>query len=743
MRQRGGSISRKKIFSGSRISGSGDGTAVRKSAKSEADRKILKAALKENTLLGALGAFELDEMIDYFEAVTLKQGERCDVNGNLCVVLDGAVELSASTGPGTTKGTNERFSSGGVFGQYGLFHDSCRYSVEGSQVVADRPTRMCKLKGTAYRQGMEFSRQQELKANMRLLSSIPIFQNLSVPERLQISDASQVLTYRADEVIVGEGEPGDHFYIVRSGGAAVTRGVDQDGTRQRIDYKYPGDYFGEASLLESQPRNATVVSSKQSTEVLCVDRTLFNQRLLGSLQDIMARSESTLQQQMLVTVPLLSELTADKRSQLASCLKLQRFADGTYIFRQGDLGDRMYIIKHGEVSVRIAPEDKEIDHLYIGQYFGERALLKEEPRMASIQAAGDLECYSLSKDDFESLALRKTVAWTRRWDVEDTRDVTQLQVLKMMGSGAFGKAWLVKHRQTTRSYALKALDKTTIKRQNWTAVVMREKDILGTLTPHPCVITMHNAFQSPTHLFMLMEIARGGELFQVLEKFDRFTPSTARFYCGCVVLAIGHLHKHGVIFRDLKPENLLLTDTGYLKLIDMGFAKRLGRGEKTYTLCGTPYYLAPEMILHRGHSFALDWWTVGVLTYEMLEGEPPFTGNSEMEVYGKVTRMQYACPAHFPETATDIVVNLLRKEPENRLGNLRNGVDDVMAHAWFYDLSWDELLDGAIEPPYVPPTPPDPGSTNDSQSSQHHGKLDLSKASKNPESFGYWPGWCS
>ena len=308
-----------------------------------------------------------------------------------------------------------------------------------------------------------------------------------------------------------------------------------------------------------------------------------------------------------------------------------------------------------------------------------------------------------------------------------------------MGAGAFGTAWLVLHQQTNRGYALKALDKHTVKRQNWTSVVVREKDILASLSPHPCVITMHNSFQTPTQLFMLMELATGGELFQLIEKFERFEASDARFYAGCVVLAIGHLHKHGVIFRDLKPENLLLTDKGYLKLIDMGFAKRLGRGEKTYTLCGTPYYLAPEMIMHRGHGFALDWWTVGVLTYEMIEGDPPFSGTSEMEVYGKVMRMQYTSGPRFPDAAADFISRLLTKEPENRLGNLRYGSEDVMAHPWFFNMSWDQLLDGTMNTPYLPPPPPE--CKPDQLGTNGKKVLDLSDVQKNPNDFGYWPTW--
>jgi CRP-like cAMP-binding protein/tRNA A-37 threonylcarbamoyl transferase component Bud32 len=746
-----GNVTRRRIFAGSRVGGNQGAPIPHKVTKTEADQLLVRGVLQERTLLGALSSYELDEMIGFMDVVSLKAGESCDLSGSLCVVLEGAVVLNA-----TSTQPTERHTSRSVFGQVGLFNDSSKPHVEDGghsggemRAVAESLTRICRLPGSAYRQGMEFSRQAQIKANMKLLSSIPIFSKLSVTERMRISDASSVCTFSINDVIIAEGEPGEHFYIIRSGGASVSRGVDKKGERQLIDYKYPGDYFGEAALLEGAPRNATVVAAVPNTEVLCIDRALFNKQLIGPLSEIMERSETTIQQQMLVSVPLLSQLTADKRDELTGRLQHESFCDGDFVFRQGELGDKLFIIKSGEVSVLCCGQlngsmsggdaQREIDHLYTGQYFGERALLKEEPRMASVQACGDLQCYSLSKQDFDKLSLKKDVAWRRRWDMEDTRDVSLLKVDKVMGAGAFGTAWLVVQQQTKRWYALKALDKHTVKRQNWTSVVVREKDILASLSPHPCVVTLHNCFQTPTQLFMLMELATGGELYSLLEKVLRFEPSQARFYTGCVVLAIGHLHKHGVIFRDLKPENLLLAENGYLKLIDMGFAKRLGRGEKTYTLCGTPYYLAPEMILHRGHGFALDWWTVGVLTYEMIEGDLPFTGNSEMEVYGKVTRMQYSCGSRFPDAVADFIHLLLRKEPENRLGNLRNGVDDVMAHPWFYHLNWDRMLEGAIPAPCKPPKPNTSSERKDS--AQRQKVLDLSEVMTDSKEFGYWPRW--
>lgn len=144
------------------------------------------------------------------------------------------------------------------------------------------------------------------------------------------------------------------------------------------------------------------------------------------------------------------------------------------------------------------------------------------------------------------------------------------------------------------------------------------------------------------------------------------------------------------------------------------------------------------MILHRGHDFGLDWWTVGVLTYEMLDGDPPFTGQSEMEVYGKVTRQQYKCPETFPADAVDAIALLLKQNPEQRLGNLRNGASDVMAHQWFHGFGWDALLDERLDAPYVPPALP---KTDDITSEKVTSQLNLKSALKDADEAGFWPGW--
>ena len=441
---------------------------------------------------------------------------------------------------------------------------------------------------------------------------------------------------------------------------------------------------------------------------------------------------------MMVDVEIFRHLSAATRTQLLARMVRVSFADEDFVFRQGDDADKMYIIKSGEVEVLIdtpgggIPPLQKIDHLFHGRCFGERALVRREPRMAHIRAKGALECLTISKTDFDALALaEQTGYWESRWEKEETRDPSQFKVLRSLGSGAFGTAYLVQHRMhPERIYALKALPKDSLSKRVCSDVVLREKDILASLPISLFVVTLHNAFQCPNNLYMLMDLAPGGELYQIMANNTRFHPLQARFYMACIVLAIEHLHRHSVIFRDLKPENLLIGREGYLKLIDMGFARRLRADEKAYTLCGTPYYLAPEMIQHLGHDKGLDWWSVGVLSFEMIDGSPPFLGNNEMEVYDKVLKLNYtyesddaADGSYFCADSKDLIRRLICLEPSRRLGNLRDGAEDIKNHRWFTNptpmvsssgvaratpsFDWKDLAagpngPGRMNPPYVP-----------------------------------------
>jgi len=220
---------------------------------------------------------------------------------------------------------------------------------------------------------------------------------------------------------------------------------------------------------------------------------------------------------------------------------------------------------------------------------------------------------------------------------------------------------------------------------------------------HPFIVNLLGHTQDARRVYLLFEYVPGGELFSLLRRSSHFAPSQAAFYAGEIVLALGYLHGLGVAYRDLKPENLLLDAAGHVKLADFGFAKELG-SERTFTLCGTPEYLAPEIIQSRGHDRGVDWWATGILVFEMLAGYPPFFDDAgPLAIYAKVLAGRIRFPGHFAPEARDLVRRLLSADRTQRLGCMRGGVADIMAHAWFADFSWEMAAARALAPPYVPP----------------------------------------
>jgi serine/threonine protein kinase len=220
---------------------------------------------------------------------------------------------------------------------------------------------------------------------------------------------------------------------------------------------------------------------------------------------------------------------------------------------------------------------------------------------------------------------------------------------------------------------------------------------------HPFIVNLLGHCQDARRVYLLFEYVPGGELFSLLRRSSHFSPAQASFYAAEIVLALGYVHSLGVAYRDLKPENLLLDAAGHVKLADFGFAKDVG-AERTFTLCGTPEYLAPEIIQSRGHDRGVDWWALGILVFEMLAGYPPFFDDAgPLAIYAKVLAGRIRFPSHFAPEARDLVRRLLTADRTLRLGCMRAGVADITAHAWFAGVSWEAAAARALPPPFVPP----------------------------------------
>ncbi|XP_067353948.1 cAMP-dependent protein kinase catalytic subunit alpha isoform X2 [Channa argus] len=256
----------------------------------------------------------------------------------------------------------------------------------------------------------------------------------------------------------------------------------------------------------------------------------------------------------------------------------------------------------------------------------------------------------------------------KKWEnpAQNTACLEQFERLKTLGTGSFGRVMLVRHKETGQHYAMKILNK--------------QKD--------------------NTNLYMVMEYVPGGEMFSHLRRIGRFSEPHARFYAAQIVLTFEYLHALDLIYRDLKPENLLIDQQGYIQVTDFGFAKRV-KG-RTWTLCGTPEYLAPEIILSKGYNKAVDWWALGVLVYEMAAGYPPFFADQPIQIYEKIVSGKVRFPSHFSSDLKDLLRNLLQVDLTKRFGNLKNGVNDIKGHKWFATTDWIAIYQKKVEAPFVP-----------------------------------------
>lgn len=349
-----------------------------------------------------------------------------------------------------------------------------------------------------------------------------------------------------------------------------------------------------------------------------------------------------------------------------------------------------------------------------------------------------------------------TIKTKRTSSNRDVLNLSKLKKHRILGMGTFGKVWLVTPKSNSKEkptpYALKMVSKRQILQQQLAAAVMREKNVMETIV-HPFLAHLASSFQDENYLYFLMGLILGGELFELIysdsKKIDKagggeevwkdsafyksFGPEDDRktlrtlglaglgvrrtvFYSACIIEAFAHLHNRGIVYRDLKPENVMLNENGYCVVVDMGFAKVVL--DKTYTMCGTPEYLAPEIIANIGHNHAADYWAFACILYELVVGQTPFfsPGIDQLSMLKRIVKANYAFPDKVaninPGSSTgltetlcqwkDLVSRLLQNKAAKRLGNLRNGVEDILGHDMFANIDFNELRCQSIPAPWVP-----------------------------------------
>lgn len=281
--------------------------------------------------------------------------------------------------------------------------------------------------------------------------------------------------------------------------------------------------------------------------------------------------------------------------------------------------------------------------------------------------------------------------------------VQDFEMIKLLGTGSFGKVILVKCKYNNQIYAMKVLKKEYVKKRKQEDHTKTERNILAKIK-YPFIVFLYFAFQDDKQLYFITEFAQGGELFYHLKKERFFDNEKTKFYIAEIVLALGFLHKNNFLYRDLKPENILLDKNGHVKLTDFGLSKVLleKTNDRAYTICGTPQYLAPEIVKCKGYDKTVDWWSLGVLMYEMLSGRLPLKIPKGKPLDYSYYKQKIDMPNNFTEDAKQILLELLSVEPKKRLGYGPDGLKNIKKHPYFKEIDWEKLEKREILPPFVP-----------------------------------------
>ncbi|XP_055857473.1 cGMP-dependent protein kinase 1 [Episyrphus balteatus] len=528
-----------------------------------------------------------------------------------------------------------------------------------------------------------------------------------------VIDAMQAATYDQGSYIIRQNEEGSEIFVSEEGYYDVIKSGSIIGTIG------PGTVFGELAILYSAKRFASIKTATRA-KVWKIDRLKFRNIMLVS-----GYKEKEEYLQFLKSSPILKDLSQDVLVKLVDLLKRRFYPGNTCIVREGEVGNEFFIIRGGTVTIKKFQEDgteKVVAHRKRGDYFGEHAILNADVRQASVYADPPVtECLKLDRETVISylgtipqLREKPDIAPTQRFSIArhsvfnqkyGAIQLSDLRRIATLGCGAFGRVDLVQHKTDERTFALKILRKIDVIKQDQIEHVYSEKQVMMMCRGSPFIVELYKTFRNDKYVYFLIEACLGGDVWTIMSKRKYFDEKTARFISGCVVEAFEYLHSRNIIYRDLKPENLMLTTDGYCKLVDFGFAKRVLECHKTNTFAGTPEYVAPEIILDRGHDKSVDYWALGILIFELLVGKSPFRGQNQIKIYqqilGGIDVIQM--PSRIPKTAQGLIKQLCKQMPAERLGYQRKGILDIKRHGWFDGFDWKRLKAKTLPSPIQRP----------------------------------------
>ncbi|KAL7452380.1 hypothetical protein ACHAWC_004103 [Mediolabrus comicus] len=598
-----------------------------------------------------------------------------------------------------------------------------------------------------------------------------LFEHDSEEEMLELVDVFKQFDFKAGECVIRQGDFDDRFFVVVSGRLNVHVNVGEKGEESQVNVGTygQGDAFGDSALIIGSPRTATVTAITDC-ELWSLDRQTYR-CVISQLRYNQHEEKMSFFRTCEINGRVFTEIfDGDQIDDLALAAKADNYDAGSVIIREGEASDVFFFVRSGSVNTykRGAHNTAEtkaasttLDSLQYSmdssfndaslaftipekRAFGTTSLLKGTVSPYSYVAKTPVSVYYITKDDFELMlgtlqnALDgNTVSRSNALDgntvsrsvtrekskrsfkdrdaatmiadrIHDHLELDDLIFYNMLGKGAFGRVTLVQSKQDKALFALKSQMKHFIVKRNQQQHVLDEYRIMKSIGHDPFILGMHNCMQDERYLYFLIDLLPGGELMNYHRKYRKFTEAMSKFYTASVILAFERLHSELIAYRDLKPENMVLDKDGYSVLVDFGLAKQIEEGQ-TYTFCGTPDYLAPEIIRGTGHDWGVDYWELGIFLFETVHGRAPFYSSTPTRRTRKILKgySYVAVPSQFSEALSDLISHLLVADQSKRLGRTQHGIQGIKNHRFFAGFDWDGLQERRIEPPIKPKIPQD------------------------------------
>lgn len=626
--------------------------------------------------------------------VILREGE---VGEWMFIVTEGTVKIVDQFGNSEIKKPGALLGSSGVM--YSSLNCSGATAVDKVTCLALGRKSLESLLGP----GGSVLRRSAIKAMLLdNVESVDYFRQLTEKELHDVVDRFEEASFSAGAPIVSAGAPAQLLVVVVGQVAVMdpeTAGLNDlaEIVARAKHVLKPGQLHGAQSLLNNTPMDFRLVAL-ENTQLHRVSYSMVTQVLGGDLNEIVRMNEI---KRVLGDIFLFKNLQNDQMERVIRSFERCEYARGEVVVKQGNEANHFYLIQSGAIGV--SRDGQRLRGLLKWDYFGERGLLLQENRSATCEAEEPSILLRLEKAVFADIVGTFRKELEHRMMLQDLKiEMSDLYVKAVVGRGSFGLVKLVYHkRDKQKYYALKCIGKKQVVQQKQEKSMLLEREI-NSQCYHPCIMHFITTFQDGKNVYFLTEFLGGGDLFTAIREIGNLSKRQAQFYGGCITLALEYLHARSIMYRDLKPENVVLDFRGNAKLVDFGCCKK---SLQSNTLVGTPEYFAPESIIGKGYTCAVDWWALGVMMHEFIVGPLPFGRDTDdqLQLLKEIMEAPLAFPSYITDkTAISVISQLLERTPELRLGASSRGAKDLQEHPYFAGFNWNGLAGQSVPAPWLP-----------------------------------------